>query len=100
MKSTQDFCHFHTDGNDKNFGVVGLQIDNIFILINNIIAAAKEKKLKEANLLLKKRKKPKLHILIKFNKGYILLADDNKLFLNQEKQYQYLRWIAMKEFID
>lgn len=48
---------FYTNGNDKNFRVVDLQIDNILILANNIFTIVKKKELKKAKLLAKNRKK-------------------------------------------
>ena len=100
MESTYDFCLLYINGNDKSFEIVGLQTDDILILPNDIFAAAKEKELKEAKLLAKDREKLTLHIFIKFNKGYIRLADDNSLFLSQKKQCQCLRLITIKEPID
>ena len=57
MESTYDSCLLYTDGNDKGFGVVGLQTDDTLILANDIFAAAEEKELKEAKLLAKDREK-------------------------------------------
>ena len=100
MESTYDSCLLYTDGNDKSFGIIGLQTDNTLILANDIFAAAKEKELKEAKLLAKNREKLTLNTLIKFNGSYIRLADDNSLFLSQERQCQCLRLVTVKEPVD
>ena len=100
MESTYDSCLLYTDGNDKGFGVVGLQTDDTLILADDIFAAAEEKELKEAKLLAKDREKLTLHTPIKFNGGYIRLADDNSLFLSQERQCQCLRLVTVKEPMD
>lgn len=86
IESNHDFCLFSIDGNAKWFGVIGLQIDNIFILANNIFAAAKEKKLKKAKFLAKNKEKLTFDILIKFNIGYIKQADNNSLFFSKKQQ--------------
>lgn len=88
------------DGSSKGFRVVGLQINNIFILANNIFAVAKEQELKKAKLLAKNRKKLTYDTFIKFNGGYIRLIVDNSLFLSKKKQCPYLRLIAVKEPVD
>lgn len=100
MESTYDSCLLYTDGNDKGFGVVGLQTDDTLILADNIFAATEEKELKEAKLLGKDREKLTLHTPIKFNGGYIRLTDDNSLFLSQERQCQCLRLVTVKEPVD
>ena len=85
MESTYDFCLLYTDSSKKDFGIVGLQTDNTFILANDIFAAAKEKELKEAKLLAKNREKLILNIPIKFNGGYIKLANNKNLFFSQKR---------------
>lgn len=85
MKFTYIFYLFYTNSNDKIFGRIGLQIENTFILANNIFAATKKKRLKKAKLLVKDREKLILNTLIKLNRGYISLADDNNLFFSQKK---------------
>lgn len=100
MESIYDFCLIYIDGNDKSFEIVGLQIDNTLILTNDIFATIKEKKQKEAKLLVKDREKLILNTPIKFNGGYIRLSDDNSLFLGQERQYQCLGLVRVKESVD
>lgn len=87
IEFSYDFCLFYIDSNDKSFGVVSLQTDNILILINDIFAATKEKELKKGKLLAKNRKKQTLNIPIKFNRSYIRLVDANNSSLSQKKQY-------------
>lgn len=85
MESTYDSCLLYMVGSNKGFGVVGLQIDDTLILADDIFAAAEEKELKEAKLLAKDREKLTHNTPIKFNGGYIRLANDNSLFLSQER---------------
>lgn len=80
MKFIDNFCLFYTNSNNKSFKIIDLQIDNIFILVNNIFATFKKKKLKKIKLLVKNREKLIFYIFIKFNKGYIRLANNNCLF--------------------
>lgn len=84
IKSIYDFCLLYTDSNNKNFEVIDLQINNTFILANNIFAATKEKELKKVKLLAKNRKKLIFYIFIKFNKRYIRPANDNSIFFSQK----------------
>ncbi len=100
MESTYDSCLLYIDGNVKGFGVVGLQTEDTLILTNNIFATTEEKELKEAKLLAKNREKLTHNTSIKFNRSYIRLADDNSLFLSQEKQCQCLHLVAVKEPVD
>lgn len=74
MKFIYKFCLLYTNNNKKNLGVISLKTNNIFILINNIFAVIKEKKLKKAKILAKNRKKLIFNIFIKFNRGYITLT--------------------------
>ena len=99
MESTYDSCLLYTNSNNKSFGVVDLQTDNILILANDIFVITKEKKLKEVKLLAKNREKLTLNILIKSNKGYIRLANDNSLFFSQKKQFQCLRLVKLKKLV-
>lgn len=85
MMSTYDIYLFYIDGNDKNFGVISLQTENIFILANDIFAIAKKIELKKAKLLIKNREKLIFNTYIKFNGGYFRLTDNNSLFFSQEK---------------
>ena len=82
IKSIYDSYLFYTDDNDKDLGIVGLQIDNTLILANDIFAIAKQKELKEAKLLAKDREKLTFNTPIKFNKSYIKLANNNSFFLS------------------
>ena len=100
MESTYDSCLLYTDGSKKGFGIVSLQTDNTLILVNDTFAIAKEKELKEAKPLAKDREKLTLNTPIKFNGGYIKLADDNKLFLSQKRQCRCLRLVTVKELVD
>lgn len=85
MKFPDNFCYFNTDGNNKSFRVVDLQIDNTFILGDHIFAAAKKKELEEAFVLAKGREKLIFHTSIKFYKGYMRLVDDNSFFFTEER---------------
>ena len=82
IKFIYDSCLFYTDGNDKDFGVVGLQTDNTLILASNIFATTKEKGFKEVKLLAKDKEKLTPNNSIKFNRGYIRLTNNNSLFLS------------------
>lgn len=84
IKSIYDFCLLYTNSNNKNFEVIDLQINNTFILANNIFAATKEKELKKVKLLAKNREKLIFYIFIKFNKRYIRPANDNSIFFSQK----------------
>ena len=85
MESTYDSCLIYTDGNDKRFGVISLQTDDTLILADDIFASAEEKELKKAQLHAKDREKLTFNTPIKFNRGYIKLAEDNILFLSQKR---------------
>lgn len=100
MESTYDFGILYTDGNDKGFGILDLQTDNTLILANNIFVTTKEKELKETKLLAKDREKLIFNTSIKFNIGYIRLADDNSLFLSQKRQCQCLYLVIIKKLVD
>ena len=100
MESTYDSCLLYTDGNDKGFGVVGLQTYDTLILANDIFATAKEKELKEAKLLAKNREKPTLNTPTRFNGGYIRLANDNSFFLSQERQCQCLCLVTVNKSVN
>lgn len=54
MDSIYNFCLLYTDGSQKNFGMVGLQTDNSFLLANNIFATAEEKKAEEGKTIRKR----------------------------------------------
>lgn len=86
IESTYNSCLLYTNGSSKSFEIIGLQIDNTFILANDIFAAIKDKKLKKVKLLAKNRKKLTYNTLIKVNRGYIRLIVDNSLFLTQKRQ--------------
>ena len=92
MESTYGSCLFYTDGSNKSFEIEGLQSDNTLILANDTFAATKEKGLKEAKLLAKDREKLTLNSPIKFNGGYIKLADDNRLFLVKKSSANAYIW--------
>ena len=38
IELTYDYCLLYIDGNDKRFGVVGLQIDDILIIADDMFA--------------------------------------------------------------
>ena len=84
IKSTYDFCLFYINSNNKGFGKISLEINNILILANNIFAIIKEKKLKKGKLLEKDWEKLIVNTSIKFNRGYIKQVNDNSLFLAQK----------------
>lgn len=84
MEFTYDFCLRYTNDDDKGFGIVNLQTDDILIRANNIFATTKKKELKEAQLLAKDREKLILNTPIKSNRGYITLANNNNIFVNQK----------------
>ncbi len=90
MKFIYNSCLLYTDGSNKDFGVVGLQTDNTLLLANDIFAVVQEKELKEAKMLANDREKLTLNTPIKFNRGYIRLANNNNLFLSQKKQCKCL----------
>lgn len=69
IKSTYDFCLLYTNNNIKNFGLVNLPKNNIFILANNIFAITKKKELKKTKLLIKNRKRQTHNTFTKFNGG-------------------------------
>lgn len=85
MKFICDFYLLYINDNNKSFEVFYLQIDNIFILTNDIFIAAKENKLKKAKRLAKNREKLIYNTSIKFNGDYIRFINDNNLFFSQKK---------------
>ena len=72
----------YINGNGKSLGVIDLEKNNTLILVNDIFAAIKENELKEAKLLAKNREKLIFNAIIKFNRGYIKLVNNNNLFFS------------------
>lgn len=80
IEFTYDFYLLYTNSNKKNFRVVGIQINNILIIANDIFAITNEQELKNIKLLTKNRKKLTHNTFIKFNRGYIRLEGDRSFF--------------------
>lgn len=80
IKSMPDFYLIYINRNNKSFGIVVLQINNIFILVNYIFTIVEKKNSKERIILIKNREKLTLNTSIMFNKGYIRLIKDNSFF--------------------
>lgn len=95
-----DSSPLYIDANFKSFRVVSLQTDNNLIMTDNTFATTEETVLKKAKLLAKNREKLTYNTPIKFDGGYIRLIYDHYLFLNQEKQCQYLCLVIINEPID
>ena len=92
-ESTYDPCLLYA--NDTGFGVVGLQIDDTFILADDIFAATEKCQLIEAKLLAKKREKLTKTTPIKFNGGYIEQKPDLSISLTQERQCKGLHLVTL-----
>ena len=92
--STYDPCLLYT--HEEGFGVVGLQTDDTLVLADLTFAAAEQAKLKEAGFLAKEREKLTIATPIKFNGGQIKLSNASTIELTQERQYQNLTLISLK----
>ena len=82
MKFIYNSCLLYINSNNKGLEVINLEKNNILIQVNDIFAAIKENELKKAKLLAKNREKLIFNTVIKFNRGYIRLVNDNNLFLS------------------
>ena len=78
--------------------MVGLQTNNTLLLANLIFIALEQKKIKKAKFLTKEYKQLILKYLIKFNGG-IIQQQNYIITLIQERQYQNLTFINIKEVI-
>ncbi len=85
----------------KSFEIIELQIDDSLMLANKEFADLEEKELKNVKLMFKIREKLIIIKSIKFNDEVINLTDDDiTLFLNQSKQFDYLRLIIISKSVD
>lgn len=80
------------------FGVVGLQIDDSFIVEDNVFVDGENKKLKKLKLLAKNRQKFIIEQSIKFNGESINKNNEGNIYLNQNNQCKNLRLVNLKEF--
>lgn len=94
MESTYDLCSLYANGIDTGFGVIGLQIDDTFILAKNIFAAAEESQLIEAKLLAKNGEKLTETTPMKFNRGLIRKEADS-LPRSQKRRCNGLRLVTL-----
>ena len=69
-QSTYDLCLFHLN-NLTNFKIIGLQINDTFLLANSVFIVSKQKKIKKAKFPTKEREQFILEYPIKFNGGII-----------------------------
>ncbi len=97
LESSYDSCLLWVNSPSMGFGVVGLQTDDTLILADKIFTAAEEVKLQKAKLLAKARDQLTIDYQIKFNEGFITLAADRSIYLNQESQCRCLRLITLKK---
>jgi len=63
------------------FSIVGLQTDDTLILANKVFVAAEEEELQKAKFIVKLREELLPNSLLKFNRGTILLIEDNSITL-------------------
>lgn len=100
LESSYDSCLLWVSNPSMGFGVVGLQTDDTLILADKTFAAAEEVELQKAKLLAKPRDQLTIDHPIKFNGGFITLAADRSIYLNQESQCKCLRLITLKKPLD
>lgn len=100
LESTYDSCLLWVSSPNMGFGVVGLQTNDTLILADKTFATAKEVELQKAKLQAKARDQLTIDHPIKFNGGFITLAADRSIYLNQESQCKCLRLIKLKKPLD
>jgi hypothetical protein len=100
IESTFDSCLLHIEF-INHFELVDLQTDDTLILADDEFVTLEENELTRAHLTFKRRQKLNLITSIKFNDELIILIDDeNTLLLIQSKQFDQIRLIDLKIFVD
>ncbi len=87
----------------NRFEVINIQTDDTLILADDEFVTLEENELARAHLTFKRREKLNLITWIKFNERLIILADDDNdksLHLTQSKQFDQIRLIDVKIFVD
>jgi hypothetical protein len=99
IESTFNSCLLHIEF--IHFEVVDIQTDDTLILANDEFVTLEKNELARAHLTFKRREKLNLITSIKFNdKLIILIDDDNTLLFTQSKQFDQIRLIDVKIFVD
>jgi hypothetical protein len=81
----EDFLH-------TDMSIVGMQIDDTLILIDFEFAAAKEKAIVDAKIMIKSRNNLDSNASLKFN-DTIIERQENDIYLNQLSQFDHLQLI-------
>ncbi len=97
LESSYNFCLLWVSSPSIGFGVVRLQTNDTLILADKIFATAEKVKLQKVKLLTKACNQLTIDHPIKLNGGFITLATEHSIYLNQESQYKYLRLIKLKK---
>ena len=96
QQSIYDSCLLYINQKDKDFGIVGLQIDDTLILGDETFANVENFYFHEAKLLAKKKEKLISQHQIKFNGVYIKQENSESFYLNQERLCKNLRLVELK----
>ncbi len=116
LKMTQsiyDFCFLHTnmkldtstvlqidlkeDSLHTNMSIVNMQTNDILILINSKFAAAEEKAIIDAKIMIKSRDDLDSNSSLKFN-DTIIQRQENSVYFNQFSQFDHLQLIKTIDF--